>query len=131
MKNSIIIEIPLLCRSKKNSQQIIWNRNTKRPMIIQSEIYRKFERDCGKFLLKHKNNKIIYPINLKCLFYVPDKRKRDLTNLENAIADILVKYKIIEDDNYNIIAGWDGSRIIYKPEEEAKTIIEITKMEET
>ena len=131
MKDSISIEIPLLCRSKKNSQQIIWNRNTKRPMIIQSEIYCKFEQDCGKFLLKYRNNKITYPINLKCLFYVSDKRKRDLTNLENAIADILVKYEILEDDNYNIIAGWDGSRIIYKPKEEPKIIIEITKMEES
>lgn len=116
------IEIPLLCRSKKNSQKIIWNRNTKRPMIIQSDIYREFERECGKFLLKYKGNKITYPVNLKCLFTVSDRKKRDLTNLENAIADILVKYEILEDDNYNILAGWDGSRIIY---EKGKKNIEI------
>ena len=127
--DNIKIEIPLLCRSKKNSQRIILNKKTKRPMIIQSEIYQNFERECGYFLKKYESNKIIYPINLKCLFFVPDKRKRDLTNLENAIADILVKYKILEDDNYNIIAGWDGSRIIYKKGIE-KTIIEISKMEE-
>lgn len=121
------ISIPLLCRSKKNSQQIIWNKNTKRPMIIQSELYKKFERECGLFLKKYQGNKITYPINLKCLFFVSDRRKRDLTNLENAIADILVKYEIIEDDNYNIITGWDGSRIIYR-KGEPEIIIEITKM---
>lgn len=120
------IEIPLLCRSKKNSQQIIYSKG--RPMIIQSKIYHEFERECGKFLFKYKKGKITYPINLKCLFYVPDKRKRDLTNLENAIADILVKYEILEDDNYNIIAGWDGSRIFYQKGTE-KIEITIEKMD--
>lgn len=123
----MIIKIPLLCRSKKNSQRIIYNIRTKRPMVIQSELYKQFEKDCGIFLKKYSKETIDYPINLKCTFIVPDKRKRDLTNLENAIADILVKYKIIEDDNYNIIAGWDGSRIIYKKGKE-ETIIEITKI---
>lgn len=120
------IIIPLLCRSKKNSQRIIFNKNTHRPMIIQSEIYKQFERDCGIFLKKYEGNIITYPVNLKCLIYVSDKRKRDLTNLENAIADILVKYKILEDDNYNIIAGWDGSRIIYRPKDDPRIEIEIT-----
>lgn len=58
-----------------------------------------------------------------------NKRKRDLTNLENAIADILVKYKVLQDDNYNIIQSWDGSRIIYEKNRE-ETVIEITEVEE-
>lgn len=52
------------------------------------------------------------------------KKNRDLTNLENTTADILVKYKVIADDNYNIITSWDGSRIIYEKGRE-ETIIEI------
>lgn len=122
------IEIPLLARSKKNSQRIIWNNKTKKPMIIQSKEYLNFERECSHFLLKYKNSNINYPVNLKCLFFVSDKRRRDLTNLENAIADILVKYKVIEDDNYNIIQSWDGSRILYKKDEEPKIIIEIERI---
>ena len=122
------ILIPLLCRSKKNSQRIVINKRTGYPMIIQSEIYKNFERDCGIFLKKYQNNIITYPVNLKCLFYVSDKRKRDLTNLENAIADILVKYKILEDDNYNIIASWDGSRIIYEPKSDPRIEIEINSI---
>ena len=86
----MIIKIPLLCRSKKNSQNIIVNPKTRKPMIIQSKLYREFERDCGYYLNKYKKN-INIPVNIKATFYVPDKRKRDLTNLENAIADILVK----------------------------------------
>ncbi len=122
----MIIKIPLMCRSKKNSQQILVNKRTGKLFISQSEIYKNFERECGKFLIKYKNN-TTYPVNLKCTFYVPNKRKRDLTNLENAIADILVKYKVLEDDNYNILQSWDGSRIVYEKGRE-ETIIEITKV---
>lgn len=120
------IIIPLLCRSKKNSQQIIPNLRTGKSMLIQSKLYYQFERDCGYFLKKYARH-IDYPINLKVTFFVPDRRKRDLTNLENAIADIMIKYGVIEDDNYNIIAGWDGSRIIYEKGKE-ETIIEITEV---
>lgn len=123
----ILIEIPLLCRSKKNSQQLVYNPKTHKPMVIQSKLYKQFEKDCAYFLNKYKFN-IDYPINLKCTFIVPDKRKRDLTNLENAIADILVKYKILKDDNYTVLNSWDGSRIFYKKGIE-KTIIEIEKAE--
>lgn len=124
----MIIKIPMLCRSKKNSQQICFNKKTGKRFIRQSELYNNFERECGYFLNKYKTN-INTPINIKCTFYVPDKRKRDLTNLENAIADILVKYKVIEDDNYNIIQSWDGSRIIYKKGRE-EIIIEINQIKE-
>lgn len=120
------IIIPLLCRSKKNSQQILINSKTKRPFISQSKIYKEFEQNCGYYLNKYKLN-IDYPVNIKCTFIVSDKRKRDLTNLENAIADILVKYNVLADDNYNIIQSWDGSRIIYKKGEE-KIIIEIEEI---
>ena len=122
----MIIKIPLLCRSKKNSQQILINSKTHKPFVAQSKLYKEFEQNCGYFLNKYKTN-INYPVNLKCTFIVPDKRKRDLTNLENAIADILVKYNVLEDDNYNIIQSWDGSRIIYKKGKQ-ETIIEITKI---
>lgn len=118
------IILPFKTASKKNSQQIIFNPRTKKPMIIQSELYLNFERECALELFKYKTN-INYPINLKVTFIVPDKRKRDLTNLMNAIADVLVKYNVLADDNYNIIQSWDGTRIIYEKGKE-ETIIEIT-----
>jgi Holliday junction resolvase RusA-like endonuclease len=117
------IEIPLLCRSKKNSQEIKFNYKTRKPFISQSDLYKQFEKDCGYFMPKLKEP-IQKPINLKCTFIVPDRRKRDLTNLLNAIQDILVKYGVLEDDNSNIVAGLDGSRIIYQKGIE-KTIVEI------
>ena len=117
-----------MCRSKKNSQQIYINKRTNKPFVSQSEIYKNFERECGYFLKKYQTN-ISCPINLKCTFYVKDKRKRDIVNLLNAIQDILVKYKVIADDNYNIVQSLDGSRIIYEKGRE-ETIIEINKIEE-
>lgn len=121
----MIIKIPMMCRSKKNSQQILINKKTGKPFISQSDLYKQFENDCYYFIPKLKKP-IDKPVNLKCTFYVPDRRKRDLTNLENAIADILVKYGVLKDDNYNIIASWDGSRIIYQKGRE-ETIIEIVR----
>lgn len=120
----MVIKIPLLARPKKNSQQIYYNAKTNRPFITQSQQYKDFEKECGFYLFNYKT-KINKPVNVKCLFYVKDKRKRDLINLEEAIADILVKYDILEDDNYNIIQSWDGSRIIYRADKEPEIIIEI------
>lgn len=120
------IIIPVIPRSKKNSQQIISNSRTKRPMIIQSKLYDNFERECGLYLKRYKSN-IDYSINLKIDFYVPDKRRRDIANYIEAIQDILVKYKVIKDDNYNIITSLDGTRM-YIDRENPRVEIEITKI---
>lgn len=120
------ITIPVVPRSKKNSQQIIINPRTKRPMIIQSKLYANFERECGLYLKKYKCN-IDYSINLKIEFYVPDKRRRDIANYIEAIQDILVKYEVIKDDNYNIITSLDGTRM-YIDRENPRVEIEITKI---
>ncbi len=122
----MIIKIPLMCRSKKNSQQILRNRKTGKMFVSQSEIYKQFEQECGYYLLKYRKN-INTPINLKCTFYVKDRRKRDIVNLLNAIQDILVKYGVIADDNYNIVQSIDGSRIIYEKGRE-ETILEIEEV---
>lgn len=118
----MIIKIPLMTRPKKNSQRIVFRYG--KPIIIQSKQYKDFEEACGYYL---KPLKINYPINLKCTFYVPDRRKRDLVNLLNAIQDVLVKHEVIKDDNYNIVRSVDGSRIIYEKGRE-ETIIEIEEV---
>lgn len=101
--------------TKKNSQQIIINKSTGRPMIIQSKRYRDYEKECGWFI-QGKGEKINEPVTVKCLFYMPTKRRVDLTNLLNAILDILVKYEVIADDNSNIVYSVDGSRVLYDKE---------------
>ena len=122
------IVIPIEPRSKKNSQQIIYNPRTKRPMIVQSKLYTNFEREFGLYLKKYKSN-IDYRVNLKIDFYVKDKRRRDIANYIEAIQDILVKYEVLKDDNYNIVYSLDGTRM-YVDKENPRVEIEITKLEE-
>ena len=101
--------IYLIPRSKKNSMQIVYK--NKKPIIIPSKVYKQYEKDCAYFM--PKIDTINYPINIKALYYMPTHRKVDKTNLESALLDILVEYKIIEDDNSNIVVGTDGSRVLY------------------
>ena len=94
-------------RSKKNSQEIVFNRRTGKRMVIQNKRYTEFEKECKQYMPIFEEP-IRYPINLGCKFYVCDARKRDIANYIEAIQDILVKYKVIEDDNYSIIKSLDG-----------------------
>ena len=101
------IIIPINPRSKKNSQEIVFNKRTGHRMVIQNKKYTEFEKECKKYM-PTLEKPIDFPINLQCQFYVCDARKRDIANYLEAVQDVLVKYKIIEDDNYNIIASIDG-----------------------
>ena len=114
------IEIPLEPRTKKNSQQIIIYKG--RPMVIPSKAFKEYEKQCKEYMPSIET--INYSVNVKCLFYMKTRRKVDLTNLLEAIDDILVKYKVIEDDNYTIIQSHDGSRVYYD-KDNPRTVIEI------
>jgi len=50
-------------------------------------------------------------VNIKEVFYMPTRRRVDLTNLQEAIDDVLVKAEVIEDDCRDIIASHDGSKV--------------------
>lgn len=103
----IEIMIPVNPRSKKNSQEIVFNKRTGHRMVIQNKRYTEYEKECKKYIPKLEKP-IDYPINLQCKFYVCDARKRDLANYIEAIQDILVKYNVLEDDNYNIVSSLNG-----------------------
>lgn len=111
--------------TKKNHSQIITVKG--RPILIPSKQYKQFETDCIKLIPKEYKQKINYPVNIKCLFYMPTRRRIDLTNLLSAIMDTLVKAEVIEDDNSNIAAGHDGSRVYYD-KEKPRIEIEISKV---
>jgi Holliday junction resolvase RusA-like endonuclease len=127
MKNLEIV-IPLNPTTKKNSNQIIYTkRNGKKvPMVIPSKKYRDYEKQCKPYL-EHHNYSIERPINLKCEFYRKDKRRVDLVGLLQAIQDIMVKYKVIKDDNHKIVYSTDGSSVSYD-KENPRTEITITPL---
>lgn len=57
--------------------------------------------------------RISTPVNLRCVYYMPTRRRVDLVNLLEATCDILVKAGVLEDDHCRIVAGHDGSRVEY------------------
>lgn len=114
--------------TKKNSQKIVVNPKTGRPKIIPSPQFIKYQDDAGSFLTPRPKRPIECSLNIKCLFYLPTRRRTDLTNLLEAVDDVLVHYKIIDDDNYKIVTSHDGSRC-YWDKENPRTEIIITKID--
>lgn len=117
--------IPYQPVSKKNSQRILVNKSTGRPFISPSQNYKAYEHKVLTFL-GFNATAIDYPVNVKCLFYMGTRRRCDLTNMLESIDDILVKARILKDDNYNIIQSHDGSRVLYD-KEKPRTEIYITR----
>lgn len=107
------ITIPIAPRTKKNSQRIVIVHG--RPMIMPSKLYKDYEKECKQYIPDIKKP-INEPVNIKCLYYMPTRRKCDLTNLLEATDDMLVHYGVIEDDNYTILVSHDGSRVYYDKE---------------
>ena len=107
--------IPLKPITKKNSSQIITNKATGRPQVIPSKAYLQYEKDVAPFI-RGKGLNISEPVTVTCLYYMPTRRKVDLTNLLEATHDILVKYGVLADDNSSIIYSVDGSRVLYDKE---------------
>lgn len=113
--------------TKKNHGRIV-QKKTKFgksiPIVLPSEAYVKYEKNAKQFI--PKIDTIDYPIILKCNYFMETKRLCDLVNLIQATCDILVKYKVLEDDNYSIITSFDGSSVDYD-KENPRAEIEIIK----
>lgn len=113
--------------TKKNSQRII--RCGSRPMIIPSAKYKEYEKVAGPYLKELAGMHLEGCYTVKTVFYMPTRRRVDLSNLIEAIHDILVKYDVLADDNCRIIVSVDGSRVKYD-KENPRTEITITEVEE-
>lgn len=124
----IKIIIPLSPVTKKNSQQILINKATGRPFVMPSKKYNDYEKNAGWYI-KCKGANLSEPLNIKCLFYMPTHRKVDLSNLISAAMDLLVHYRVIEDDNSEIVCSNDGSRVLYD-KDNPRTEITISKFVE-
>lgn len=110
--NTLTYTIKLPPVSKKNSQQILKTKDG-RPFIMPSKKYKEYERAAVWFLRNKPKQPIDYPVNVKCLFYMPTRRRVDKINLEESIHDVLVYAGVLADDNRDIIATTDGSMVLY------------------
>lgn len=121
--------VPEIPRSKKNSQQICINRKTGRRFVRQSDQYNDFETAASYYLQPKPKKPIDYPVTVKCTFWMPTRRKVDKSNLEAAVHDILVKYGVLDDDNRDVVASTDGSRVYYD-KTNPRVEIEISPLQE-
>ena len=112
--------------TKKNHSNVVLIKG--RPIVLPSKPYQEYEKKAKEFMPK-LDKPIDYPINLKVYYYMETKRKCDITNLLQATCDILVKYKVLMDDNYSIVASVDGTRVYYD-KENPRCEIYIEKLDE-
>lgn len=120
--------LPVRPVTKKNNGRIVMRGNY--PILLPSEQYLKFEKESLPYFIHVKNTAgvINYPVNCKCIFYMDARRRVDLANLLNAVDDAMVKSGLIIDDNRDIIAGHDESRVLH---DKSNPRIEITITELT
>lgn len=111
MIQKYIISLPPI--TKKNSQQILTNRRTGKPFIAPSSAYKRYEQQAMWYLTPKPKTPLAGRYRVAAVFYMPTRRRVDLTNLLEACHDTLVAAKILADDNNTIIASVDGSRVLY------------------
>ena len=111
MIQKYIISLPPI--TKKNSQQILTNRRTGKPFIAPSSAYKRYEQQAMWYLTPKPKSPLAGRYRVSTVFYMPTRRRVDLTNLMEAAHDTLVAAKILADDNNTIIASVDGSRVLY------------------
>lgn len=111
-----MIKLVILGRpiTKKNSQRILKNFRTGRRFIAPSEVFENYQEIALYQLNSQYYGELVgVPVSVKCLYYMPTRGKVDLTNLMESTHDILVKAKILKDDDSKIIVSVDGSRVLY------------------
>lgn len=107
--------------TKKNNSQIVKAGN--RRIILPSPQYRQYEKDCLWQVPPKAKQRIDFPVNVQCVYYMPTRRRVDLVNLLEATMDILVAAGVLADDNCRIVAAHDGSRVDH---DKANPRVEIT-----
>lgn len=89
------------CPSKKNSRQVVCR--GARPYSFPSKQYQDWEEE-NLWRLKTQHQETIEHIQgIEMVIYPPDKRKADLSNKFESIADLLVSAQILEDDNWFVV----------------------------
>lgn len=125
--NELRFNIDLPPRSKKNSMQILVNPKTKRPFISPSSAYKAYRNAALMLIPNDVRQGIDYPVNVQCVYYMETRRRVDMCNLIEATLDVLVDAGVLADDNSNIVAGHDGSRVLYD-KEHPRTEVTITRL---
>ena len=96
-------------RTKKNSARILQERGGRR-FVAPSAAFEDYQTSC-LWQICAPPEPISARVNVRCVYYMKTARRVDLANLIEATTDILVKARVLEDDNSKIVAAHDGSRV--------------------
>lgn len=113
-------------RTKKNHPQI-FKKSSGRRIVAPSKDYIEYEKRCLA-QIRRPQRAISEAVNVCLLYYMPTRRRVDKTNLESALLDILVRAGVLADDNRDVVAATDGSRVLYD-KQNPRVEITITRME--
>ena len=109
-------------RTKKNSLMIAGKGRRcpacgklEKQWVRQSKAHDEFAKAAKWQLRPVPTEPISSLVNVRCLFYMKTRRIVDGLNLLATIDDLLVSAGILADDNSRIVAGHDGSRVLYDP----------------
>ena len=115
--------IPLDTRTKKNHMTIAGTGakcpacgKRKRQFVRQGHANTRYTAEAARFLNPKPKAPINETIQLVYLVYTETQRVVDDLNLYASLDDLLVREKILKDDNRRIIRSRDGSRVLYDKE---------------
>jgi Holliday junction resolvase RusA-like endonuclease len=111
--------------SKKNSQKIWYNKALGRLMIVPSDQFKRYEKECLRQIPPTQKLKLEGNLRLCARYWMPDRRVVDLLNLLAATSDLLEKAGVVVNDKDFI--NFDGSRIVGVDKERPRVEILITR----
>jgi crossover junction endodeoxyribonuclease RusA len=92
---------------------------------VKTDTYTGWENEAAWLLASQKPGRIVGDYEIEITAFRPDKRRRDLGNLEKGISDLLVSQRVIQDDRFaqKITLQWgsggEGCRVILTKAEAA------------
>jgi Holliday junction resolvase RusA-like endonuclease len=117
---------------KKSNQRVVPVMRKGKPSFtkIDTPVYKQWHKRALQELNRQRipAHPIKQRLNMKAVFYMPDRNRVDLSALYEGIQDVLVEVGVIADDNFKIIAGHDGSRVLID-KNNPRMEIELTPME--
>ena len=115
--------IPLDTRTKKNHMTIAGTgqrcpvcRKHNRQFVRQGRANTEYTAKAAKYLREKPEKPISGTVQLVYIVYTQTQKVVDDLNLYASLDDLLVKEKILKDDNRKIIRSRDGSRVLYDKE---------------
>lgn len=100
--------------TKKNHSEIVYAGG--HPRVVPSKQYKDYGKLFALQVRRDARMGLVLPCNVKCVYYMPTRHRVDLVNLLEATCDLLVATGVLQDDNSNIVASHDGSRVRYDKE---------------